>query len=167
MTEDIIMTRHLNGTATNANITTETTMEKRKEPIEELIPAEPTDEVHHDQGSDGKKKEKTRMMITLKIKHRDVAIIVIMITRSPQRSSIIIDSKRTSQKVYPLLMFLDRHQGSGTSSIIEEEDGGFPNSVTPKASDLMLESLRLYKSEDEFDSIDLGEPTCNGMTALM
>ncbi|CAG8602359.1 17774_t:CDS:1, partial [Acaulospora morrowiae] len=44
---------------------------------------------------------------------------------------------------------------SGTPSIIEEEeDGGFPNSVTPKASDLNLESLRLYKSEDEFDSID-------------
>ncbi|CAG8735729.1 6587_t:CDS:2, partial [Acaulospora morrowiae] len=126
------------------------------------------DEAHRDQGSDGKKKKKTRIMITPKIKHQDAAIIVITIARSPQRSSITIDSKRTSgQKVYPLLVFLDGHQGSGTPSIIEEEDGGFPNSVTPKASDLTLENLRLYKSEDEFDSIDLGESTCNDMTAPM
>ncbi|CAG8738423.1 3985_t:CDS:2, partial [Acaulospora morrowiae] len=98
-----------------------------------------------------------------KIKYRDAAII-----RTSGVSFTLEDEKidnRISEKVYSLLVFLDGHQDSGTLSIIGEEDGGFPNSVTPKASDLTLESLCLYKSEDEFDSIDLGEPTCNGMTA--
>ncbi|CAG8631860.1 4562_t:CDS:2 [Acaulospora morrowiae] len=72
---------------------------------------------------------------------------------SPQRSSIIIDSKRTN----------------GVSFTLKDEkiDDQISKKLTPKASDLMLESLHFYKSEDEFDSINLGESTCNGMTASM